>query len=95
MADDTGKLPRRKEADLIAESAIQYARLELEKVAQHILDMLRLPDEGLVDAMDTLDRTLLSARRWMGVWEYYVETLPTKVAHPIPDHEDDVSQEET
>jgi hypothetical protein len=89
MADDNGKLPRRDEKTLIADAAVDRLRLELEKLAQHIVDSLRLADEGLIDSFDTLDRVLLDARRWAGVYQFYATTLPTQVAFPIPDHEDD------
>jgi hypothetical protein len=88
--DEEGQLPRQEEKDLIAERAMELARLELEKVAQQITDMLRFGDQGVWERMETVDHILLQARRWLGVWEFYSTfTTVTPVPHPIPDHEDD------
>jgi hypothetical protein len=82
-------LTKAEEREIISETAMQYARLELEKVAQYITDLLQLGDEGVVERMDLLDGKLDVAKRWIQVHQDYISTLPTQVAHPIPDHEDD------
>jgi len=89
MVNNDGKLDRHTEETLIAEMAVQTVRLELEKLHQHIADILRLGDEGLIDGLRVLDDILKEVKKWIRVWQFYNKHDRTQIAFPLPDHEDD------
>jgi hypothetical protein len=79
-------LDRDAEKALIAETAMEYARFELEKLSQHLIDILKFGDEGLAMQTAALPNHVCQVIAWVTIYRHY--TGPSDVAtipQPIPD----------
>jgi hypothetical protein len=86
MVDPRNGLNAHEKRELLAEIAVQYARLELEKLAQHILDLLKFGDEGLAERIPVLDSHLAIAKAWIVVYnEFVADSDVDPIPQPIPD----------